>query len=292
VLDGEQQQIKIGQRVPTQTATIPGVGPVSPTSPATGTGASTGSTPSSTSPASSVGALGFSGIPEIQYQDVGLVLELTPTVYDEEVQVKLKVSSTSVTSTSTLTPTFNQRDVSSVARVRNGQTSLVAAVSQSQESKDIKGLPFLSFLPVIGRLFATPNTSSADSYVVITLTPHIVRKADITDYDRLSRDAGPESNHGKRQITLEEILYLADHEAASDLPVAEAGVTGETPAAGVTRKVPGAETSPAPKFPGPPSGPIPGRMPKLAPPAALRANPATPTDPATGIVAQPSRQDT
>jgi general secretion pathway protein D len=221
VLDGEQQQIKIGQRVPIQTATIPGFGAVSPTT-TTGT-ATTGTTTATTSPGTSVGALGISGFPEIQYEDVGLTLDLTPTVYDEEVQVKLKVSSSSVTSTSTLTPTFDQRDITSVARVRNGQTSLVAAVSQIQESKDIKGIPFLSTIPILGRLFATPNTSSTDDYVVITLTPHILRKADITEDDRLTRDSGPESNLGKRVLTLEEILYRADHEVTLELPVAESG---------------------------------------------------------------------
>ncbi|HEY6330745.1 MAG TPA: secretin N-terminal domain-containing protein, partial [Blastocatellia bacterium] len=228
ILDGEQQQIKIGQRVPIQTATIPGFGAVSPTTTGTTTTGvttgTTGTTTATTSPTTSVGALGISGFPEIQYEDVGLTLDLTPTVYDEEVQVKMKVSSSSVTSTSTLTPTFDQRDVTSVARVRNGQTSMVAAVSQIQESKDIAGIPFLSYIPILGRLFATPNTSSTDDYVVITLTPHILRKADITDEDRLTRDSGPESNQGKRQLTLEEILYLADHqEPEQQLPVAQAG---------------------------------------------------------------------
>src|ERR1700733_3558910 len=231
VLDGEQQQVKIGQRVPIQTATIPGFGAVSPTTTTgtTTTGTTTGlagvngTTTTTTSPTTSVGALGISGFPEIQYEDVGLTLDVTPTVYDEEVQVKLKVSSSSVTSTSTLTPTFDQRDITSVARVRNGQTSLVAAVSQIQESKDIKGIPFLSTIPILGRLFATPNTSSTDDYVVITLTPHILRKADITEDDRLTRDSGPESNLGKRVLTLEEILYRADHEVTLELPVAESG---------------------------------------------------------------------
>jgi general secretion pathway protein D len=228
ILDGEQQQIKIGQRVPIQTATIPGFGAVSPTTTGTTTTGvttgTTGTTTATTSPTTTVGTLGISGFPEIQYEDVGLTLDLTPTVYDEEVQVKMKVSSSSVTSTSTLTPTFDQRDVSSVARVRNGQTSMVAAVSQVQESKDIAGIPFLSYIPILGRLFATPNTSSTDDYVVITLTPHILRKADITDEDRLTRDSGPESNQGKRVLTLEEILYLADHqEPEPQLPVAQTG---------------------------------------------------------------------
>jgi general secretion pathway protein D len=277
VLDGEQQQVKIGQRVPIQTATIPGFGAVSPTTTTgtTTTGTTTGlsgvngTTTTTTSPTTSVGALGISGFPEIQYEDVGLTLDVTPTVYDEEVQVKLKVSSSSVTSTSTLTPTFDQRDITSVARVRNGQTSLVAAVSQIQESKDIKGIPFLSYIPVLGRLFATPNTSSTDDYVVITLTPHILRKADITDDDRLTRDSGPESNLGKRQLTLEEILYKADHEVTPELPVADAGAapklaaSKDTPATGIVT-VPTKAVS-APSGPGVVVTGAPTRQPSVQP---------------------------
>jgi len=227
VLDGEQHSVKIGQRVPIQTASYPFIGGTSPLG-------TTGTTPSTTTPAGtgSVGStvantasslLGFGGgfgIPQIQYENVGLNIDMTPQVYEEEVQVKMKIESSSIDgSTSTLTPTFNQRSMSSVARIRDGQTTMIAGISQSSESKEVKGIPLIGLIPILGRFFATPNTTNTHSDVVMTVTPHILRRADIREEDHLARDVGPEQNP-RRQLTLEQILYIADQEAAQVNPTA------------------------------------------------------------------------
>src|SRR5262249_53836131 len=142
VLDGEQHTIRLGQRVPIQTASYPFVGnPLNPNNPTpNGTPNAPGS---NNKPANSFAnnAVGF-GIPQIQYENVGLNIDMTPTVTTDEVQMKMKIDSTSIDgSTSTLTPTFNQTTMSAVAKIRDGQTTMIAGISQNTQSKNVKGLP-------------------------------------------------------------------------------------------------------------------------------------------------------
>jgi general secretion pathway protein D len=226
VLDGEQHTIRLGQRVPIQTASYPFVGNSLGT---TGTGTATG-TPTGTgtgttnTPGSNLvnNAFGF-GIPQIQYENVGLNIDMTPTVTSDEVQMKMKIDSTSIVggTTNGLTPTFNQTTMSSVAKIRDGQTTMIAGISQNTQSKGAKGLPLIGLIPILGRFFTTPDNQNNQSDVVITVTPHILRGNDITESDQhLTMDVGPDQNQGRRQLTIEQILYMADHEQAQQNPVA------------------------------------------------------------------------
>jgi len=223
VLDGEQHTIRLGQRVPIQTASYPFVGnPVSPTGTTSGVPNPPGAVGSATNPTSSLlssSAFGF-GIPQIQYENVGLNIDMTPTVTSDEVQMKMKIDSTSIDgSTSTLTPTFNQTTMSAVAKIRDGQTTMIAGISQNTQSKNVKGLPLIGLIPILGRFFTTPDNQNNQSDVVITVTPHILRSAEVTGNDQLTMDIGPEQNP-RRQLTIEQILYRADRELAQQNPVA------------------------------------------------------------------------
>jgi general secretion pathway protein D len=221
VLDGEQHTIRLGQRVPIQTASYPFVG-----NPASPTGTTVPNTPgaigSATNPTSSLlssSAFGF-GIPQIQYENVGLNIDMTPIVTSDEVQMKMKIDSTSIDgSTSTLTPTFNQTTMQAVAKIRDGQTTMIAGISQNTQSKNVKGLPLIGLIPILGRFFTTPDNQNNQSDVVITVTPHILRSAEVTGEDHLTMDIGPEQNP-RRQLTIEQILYRADRELAQQNPVA------------------------------------------------------------------------
>lgn len=248
ILDREQQSIRIGQRVPIQTATLPTFNV--PTErqqrqaqQQTGVNAA--------DQFLGIGGFGGVGIPQIQYENVGLNIDMTPEVYEDDVQMKMKIESTSVdTSTGKLTPSFNQRTMNSVARIKDGQTTLVAGVSQNVESKRIKGFPLIGLIPILGRFFATPETENRQSDVVITVTPHILRRADITEEDHLAKEAGTASDPST-QLTLEQILYLADIEESQRNQVAGSnGTTTEQPKAATQ---PAVENRPAMNNPSPPA---------------------------------------
>ncbi|HSE36077.1 MAG TPA: secretin N-terminal domain-containing protein, partial [Blastocatellia bacterium] len=207
VLDNEANAVRIGQRVPVQTASLPSYTPVTATA---NPGKGNNLNPNDLSFGQN-NAFGY-GVPQIQYENVGLNIDITPNVYENDVQMKMKVETTSVdSSTGVLTPSFNQRTMTSVARVRDGQTTLVAGVSQNIESKTIKGIPLIGLIPILGRFFSTPETNNKQSDVVITVTPHILRRADITERDHYAWAAGDQQN-SSNTLKIEQILYLADQE--------------------------------------------------------------------------------
>ena len=216
VLDNEANAVRIGQRVPIQTASLPTYTPVvNPQNAGKGNNLNTGDLTTGLN-----NAFGY-GVPQIQYENVGLNIDITPNVYEDDVQMKMKVETTSVdSSTGTLTPSFNQRTMTSVARVRDGQTTLVAGVSQNIESKTIKGIPLIGLIPILGRFFSTPETNNRQSDVVITVTPHILRRADITERDHYAWAAGDQQN-SSNQLKIEQILYLADQADTQPNQIAE-----------------------------------------------------------------------
>lgn len=226
VLDNEANTVRIGQRVPIQTASLPSYNTVSNQTQkqaANQAGVGVGDLSLGLG-----GAFGV-GIPQIQYENVGLNLDITPNVYEDDVQMKMKIETTSVdSSTGKFTPTFNQRTMSSVARVKDGQTTMVAGVSQNNESKTVKGIPFIGLIPILGRFFATPETTNTQNDVVITVTPHILRRADITEKDHLARLSGDGVN-AANQLKIEQILFLADQDDAAQNPVAEAAPPSAAP---------------------------------------------------------------
>ncbi len=234
VLDAEQHAIRIGQRVPIQTAVFQ-----SPTI-SLNNNRNNNNQNNNNNPNNidlGLGGFGFGNgaFPQIQYENVGLNIDMQPTVFEDEVQMKMKIESTSVdASTGTLTPSFNQRTMSSVARIKDGQTTLVAGVSQNVESKSVKGLPIIGLIPILGRFFATPETRNTQSDVVITVTPHILRRADIRDDDHLARGAGTQADP-TTQLTIEQILYLAEQEDANQNQVASTGGGGNGVAGGAAR---------------------------------------------------------
>jgi general secretion pathway protein D len=220
VLDNEANTVRIGQRVPIQTASLPTYNTGVSNSQLNRASNQAGVNPSDLTLGLN-NAFGL-GIPQIQYENVGLNLDITPNVYEDDVQMKMKIETTSVdSSTGKFTPTFNQRTMSSVARVKDGQTTMVAGVSQNNQSKTVKGIPLIGLIPILGRFFATPETTDTQNDVVITVTPHILRRADITEKDHLAVWSG-DGQSATNQLKIEQILYLADQEDAQQSPVAEA----------------------------------------------------------------------
>src|SRR5581483_1615561 len=279
VLDDQDQSIKIGQRVPIQTAFIPSY---------TGVNVNrNGQVTNPNDPTQNFNNFGFggSGYPQIQYENVGLNIDMKPNVYEDEVQLKMKIESSSIDrSTGNFTPSFNQRQMSSMARIRDGQTTLIAGVSQTEQSKRIRGIPLIGLIPILGRFFATPDTTDTQSDVIITVTPHILRRADIRDEDHYAKFSGDAQN-AYNQLRIEQILYLADQDELQGPAVAMgSGQPEAKPAAAVATPV---AAPPSATGQSTPTGVVVGPIP-TQPPAA-RADIQRTSVSAPGAPAQPNK---
>lgn len=210
--ENEAATVNLGSRVPVSTATLPSGGTIVNNTPTTGTGTGTGTgTTQTVQPQFNTG-LGFQ---QFQYVDVGLNIELTPNVVNGYVQMKMNIESTGVDQAATNNvggnPTFTQRKVKSVARIKESETGIVTSVMRMDKSDGRAGVPFISFLPIIGRLVSTPKQSSMATNVVVTITPHVLRTPDVTEEDK-NLTIGPNGTVNSFGVTvsLEDLINRAD----------------------------------------------------------------------------------
>jgi general secretion pathway protein D len=134
-------------------------------------------------------------ITSFQYQNIGVNIDITPrTHHDDDVSLALKVVVTSQLGTGFGgLPTFGNREITTSIRLRDGETNLLAGLIRDDERTLMEGIPGLSDVPVVGRLFAHNRKETTQTDVVLTLTPHIIRVLDLTQDDlrpfRVSADA-------------------------------------------------------------------------------------------------------
>lgn len=135
-------------------------------------------------------------ITSFNYENIGVNIDITPrTHHNDEVSlaVKIQVSSISGTGFGDL-PTFGNRAISTVIRLKDGETNMLAGLIRDDERQVLSGIPGLSDIPVVGRLFAHNRRETQETDIILTLTPRIVRVLDLKAEDllpfRVGRDSG------------------------------------------------------------------------------------------------------
>jgi hypothetical protein len=246
VLDGGQNKTKVGRSVPVRLGTSYGFGGGfggvggfgQPGTVGTGVqGAINQGVAAGLGTLGGFGGLGgFPGVDSIQYRDVGLVIDATPTITNEGyVEIKMNFETSDVVASgaeANLTPVFTQRSLNTVARIQDGVTAVVAGVSQETKGDSRASIPVLGMLPIVGRLFTTPRQESRQSDVIITVTPHIIRSAGITSKDYLAI-VGPPQQGGLNQ-SIEDVVnraLIAEEEERRLIAKDQPGVPLDAPAA-------------------------------------------------------------
>jgi len=87
---------------------------------------------------------------------------------------------------------------------------MLASVSQDVSSTGRKGLPILSGLPILGRLFSAPTSQDRRVDIVIAVTPRVLRAPAITPRDLEMRPSG--TLQSPTTGSLEAMLREADRE--------------------------------------------------------------------------------
>jgi general secretion pathway protein D len=178
---------------------------------------------------------------QFQYQDVGVNIELTPTVhYDHDVTMKLKIEVTSQSGSVTISgvtePILSQRTTESVIRLREGEASILGGILNKQDTVSSSGIPGLSQIPLIKYLFGSKDHTIEDDEIVFMLIPHVVRSQDLTPANLRMVDAGVGQNIQLRRT--------ADGSAPTTTE-APAALPAVRPAKSMTGTVPGASAEAA-----------------------------------------------
>ncbi len=117
----------------------------------------------------------------VSYLDVGLKLDVEPTVYlDNEVGIKVGLEVSSITkqiqnTDGSLTYQIGTRTASTALRLKDGETQILAGLINREDRKAANSIPGLGQLPIIGRLFSSRSDTASKTEVVLLITPRVVR---------------------------------------------------------------------------------------------------------------------
>jgi len=116
----------------------------------------------------------------VERRRIGLVLKVTPQV-NKEGYITMVVqpayadavaSAITVQGETVYDPV--SRGASTMVRVKNGQTVVIGGMLASTESKTVKKVPLLGYIPIIGWLFTSVSSRRTNTDLVIFLTPTIL----------------------------------------------------------------------------------------------------------------------
>jgi general secretion pathway protein D len=138
----------------------------------------------------------------VSYLDVGLKLEVEPTVFlDNEVAVKVNLEVSNVVReikgrTGSLTYQVGTRLATTTLRLKDGETQALAGLISDEDRRSAAGVPGLLELPVLGRLFSSERSDRSKTEIVLLLTPRVVRNIDGPRAQRLALPSGTEAQVG------------------------------------------------------------------------------------------------
>ena len=135
-------------------------------------------------------------ITSFNYEPIGVNIDITPrTHHDDTVTLTLKVELSAISGTGFGgLPTFGNRSINTVIRLKDGETNMLAGLIKDEERSSLASIPGLGDIPVIGRLFGYNKKETLETDIILTLTPRIVRVLNLTAEDlqpfRMGRDGG------------------------------------------------------------------------------------------------------
>jgi general secretion pathway protein D len=139
----------------------------------------------------------------VSYLDVGLKLEVEPLIYlDDEVGIKVALEVSNIADTvrgvgsGTLTYQIGTRNASTVLRLRDGETQILAGLISHEDRRNAARVPGLGDMPVIGRLFSHTLDNAVKTEIVLLITPYLVRTIARPGVRSVEFAAGTETSTG------------------------------------------------------------------------------------------------
>jgi type II secretory pathway component GspD/PulD (secretin) len=136
---------------------------------------------------------------QIQYQDVVLKLEVIPLINDgDTITLEIALLSDEVNGTQTIqgaggngvdltVPKITTREILTTVTIPNNNTIVLGGLITARQGKDVTGIPILSSIPVLGKLFATTSDTDERAELLVFIQPSIVSNS--SSLDNVQADA-------------------------------------------------------------------------------------------------------
>jgi general secretion pathway protein D len=140
----------------------------------------------------------------VNYTDVGLTLNVEPTVYlnnEVGIRISLEVSNvvdSVITKTGTTTYRIGTRSASTMLQLKDGENQVLAGLLNNEDRTSGTKIPALGSLPIVGRLFGSTTDSNDKTEIVLSITPHLVRNIQRPAASISEFSSGTESSFRRR----------------------------------------------------------------------------------------------
>lgn len=136
----------------------------------------------------------------VQYLDVGLKLEVEPEIHpDNEITIKINMDVSSIikevqnSQSGTLAYQIGTRNASTVLRLKDGETQILAGLINNEEQMNASKVPLLGQLPIAGRLFSNRSGDIKKTEIVLSITPRIVGTPHVPSANEVEYWSGSET---------------------------------------------------------------------------------------------------
>jgi len=123
------------------------------------------------------------GQSNVEFKEVGVALNFTPTVLDDDlINLEISTSVSAVTEAggdiivadSRSNVVFTTRHATTAIELRDGQSFAIAGLLEDNFTDSVSQFPWLGEIPVLGALFRSSDYARDESELVIIVTVHLV----------------------------------------------------------------------------------------------------------------------
>ena len=119
----------------------------------------------------------------IQYEDVGIILRVTPhvnpdglVIMDVSPEISTLTGSTVPISETVNAEVFAKRSAQSRVAIQDGQTIVIGGLMEDRKTENVRSVPILGDIPLLGYLFRRTVTNKSKTELLIFLTPHVAKE--------------------------------------------------------------------------------------------------------------------
>ncbi len=129
--------------------------------------------------------VGEDGQTDVEFKEIGVALNFTPTVLDDDLinlEISTEVSAIDTTvpgvpisaTQGNVVPVFRVRRATTAIELRDGQSFAIAGLLEDNFTDAVSQFPWLGDIPVLGSLFRSMEYARGETELVIIVTVHLV----------------------------------------------------------------------------------------------------------------------
>ncbi|WLI90268.1 secretin N-terminal domain-containing protein [Massilia sp. R2A-15] len=172
----------------------------------------------------------------INYVDVGLTLNVEPTIYlnnEVAIRISLEVSNlvdSITTKSGSVAYRIGTRSATTMLQLKDGENQVLAGLINNEDRTSGSKVPGVGNLPILGRLFGSTRDSTDKTEIVLSITPHLVRNIQRPAVGVSEFNAGTETSFRRRPETVPVPVKASAPAPALPAPVAPQPAPAPTPA--------------------------------------------------------------